>query len=286
MLNRSARAALVLITLLATVVVGLASVTPAEAATSRSLGRTVKHRYFKITVGNIIRDPAQGILVSAVVCVRRLPPGSTGGTTRVSWDPWRLTTSKGTFRASLRSASHPPENLFPRSTRVARGDCVGGFLPFATARGRLIKVTYHNSLGERSAWVAPPRRANTELGGTRTFDHLTVRVTRTRVSDYWAGAYVHTCVTSRPAGVLGRVLLTQRPWTITTNRGVLTTLIAQEGAANFPGREYPWRTRVSPGTCVRGWVYFPLAYVPDGLTIRQVNYQNNLGDRASWAARR
>lgn len=285
MLSRSARIRVAIITVIAAVVGGLAVVAPAEAATSRSLGRTATHPYFKVTVGNVILSPAHGTLVYASVCVRKLPPGSTGGKTRVSWDPWRLTTTEGTVKVKVYDGSHPPANMFPPSVRVAKGNCAGGFLPFATARGRMTKISYGNSLGEQSTWVAPPKSADTTLGTTRSYAHLTVKVTKTMVDEYWAGAYVRTCVTSRPAGVRGSVLLTQRPWTITTNHGVITTLIMQEGAADFPGREYPWRTRVSPGTCVQGWVYFPLAYYPEQISITRVNYHNNLGNQASWATR-
>ena len=259
---------------------------PAEAKTvSRQLGQTATYKHFEVTVGNVIRTEADNTLVFASVCVRRLPPGSTGGKTRVSWDPWRLITTRGTYRPEVHDASHPPYGMFPVSKRVRRGDCVGWWLPFATAKGAVTKITYANSLGNKATWRTPPRSTERTIGSTKRFRHFKVTVTKTRVDAdrYWGGAYVKTCVTSRPKGDRGKIRVSVEPWTLSTTKGVSTAkLIMQEGRPDFPGKEYPWSKKISVGSCAEGWIYFPMAFFPDGWQITQVNYRNSLGNQGSW----
>lgn len=262
--------------------------TPASATTiSRQLSWTATFPHFSVTVGDVVNDPAQGRLVYTVVCVRSLPAGSTGGGTRISWDPWTMTTTSGTVHPGVYDASHLPAQMFPRSATYRVGDCAGGWLPYATASGATTTITYANSLGDRAVWTVPPRTADTALGVSRTFPHFTARVLRTTVSSdgSWAGAYVQTCVRSLPAGTTGGVALSQLPWTMTSNRGLFTTMIMQEGAPIFGGRNYPWTTTLTPGHCAEGWVAFALIGHGDGLRVDQVSYRNFLGDHASWAAR-
>lgn len=259
---------------------------PAEAKTvSRRLGQTATFTYVKVTVGNVIHTDSDGLLVMATVCVVKLPPGSTGGKTRISWDAWRLTTTKGTVKPHVHDASHPPYAMFPRSKRVKKGDCAGWWLPFSTAQGAVTTIAYASSRGDKATWTTPPRSTKRKIGSTKRFSHFAVTVTKTRIDKdrYWAGAYVKTCVTSRPTGDRGKIRVSVAPWTLSTTQGVVTAnLIIQEGAPNFPGREYPWSTKISVGSCARGWVYFPMAFFPEHWKITQVDYRNSLGDRASW----
>ena len=102
---------------------GLVGIATAGAATASAPapkqvrpGTAATFTHFRVTVGNIVRTPSQGLLVHASVCVRSLPPGSTGGKTRISWQPWTLVTNTGTFRPHLYDGSHPPRPLFAEST--------------------------------------------------------------------------------------------------------------------------------------------------------------------------
>ena len=52
-----------------------------------------------------------GYLIKLKVCVNHLPPGSTGGKTRISWDPWTISTNHGTRHPSVQE--DPPVPTFP-----------------------------------------------------------------------------------------------------------------------------------------------------------------------------
>ena len=114
--SRGARRMLTLLAALGLVIglTGLAPTSAQAAPLSRQLGWTATFPHFNVTVGNVVYSPAHGTLVYTLVCVRSLPPGSTGGRTRISWDPWRLTTTSGTVAPRVYDASHPPEGMFPR----------------------------------------------------------------------------------------------------------------------------------------------------------------------------
>ena len=261
---------------------------PTEAAalsTSRPVGRTATFDHFTVTVGNVVKDPAHGRLVYTAVLVRSLPPGSSGGKTRISWDPWRVTAANGAVSPAVFDASHPPENMFPSSGSYGVDDGASGWLPYATSDGPVSKIRYANSLGDQATWLTPPRTADTDLGVTRTFTNFKVTVHQTTMdaSGFWAGARIKVCVRSA-AGFPNGVPISQTPWTISTNRGVFTTMIIQEGAPDF-GPEFPWSTKLDVGECASGWVAFPLIGYGSGLVINQVNYHNSLGDAASWRAR-
>lgn len=138
LISRSVRGALALVTGLF-VLVGLAFVAaPAQAATvNRHIGWSkYSFQHFSVRVGDVIYSPAHGTLVYTVVCVRSLPPGSVGGKTRISWDPWRITTTHGSYAPKVYDASHPPEGMFKKSGYYRRGDCAGGWIPYATAVGQ------------------------------------------------------------------------------------------------------------------------------------------------------
>ena len=269
------------------VVAGLAAVAPpAHAApVSRHIGwGSYSFTHFSVRVGDVVADPAHGTLVYTVVCVRSLPAGSVGGRTRISWDPWRITTTKGSYAPKVYDASHPPARMFPKSRNYGVGQCAAGWIPYATAKGAVTKISYANSLGNSAAWSTPPQTANTSLGVTRSFARFTLRVHQTAVDPdgYWAGARATVCVVS-DAGYPAGVPVDQTPWTLSTDRGVFTTMIMQEGAPQF-GTEFPWSTKLHAGQCVTGWIGFALIGYGEGIQLRQVSYRNSLGNAASWHA--
>ena len=144
---------------------------PAEAApVSRHLGwPATSFTHFTVDAGPVVYSPAHGTIVYSTVCVRSLPPGSTGGKTRISWDPWRVSTAKGTVAPAVFDASHPPQPMFPKSASYRVGECASGWVPYATAKGAVTKVSYANSLGNQVSWSMPPQSPNTNLGVQRSF---------------------------------------------------------------------------------------------------------------------
>lgn len=101
-------------------------------------------------------NEAQGLVVRAQVCITSLPPGSTGGQTRISWDPWQVisTSPAGTHGARLCDGSHPPATMFPMSGRYPSGTCVSGLIPFADQITPASQVDYMNEVGDRAEWRA------------------------------------------------------------------------------------------------------------------------------------
>ena len=65
---------------------GLVSTSPAEAATTQlKVGQKAHFHYFDVTVEKAVMEPEYyGYLIKLKVCVNHLPPGSTGGKTRMS----------------------------------------------------------------------------------------------------------------------------------------------------------------------------------------------------------
>lgn len=269
------------------IVLGTALVSlPAQAApVARHVGwSSYAFTHFSVRVGDVIYSPAHGTLVYTVVCVRSLPAGSTGGRTRISWSPWRVTTAHGSYAPAVYDASHPPSQMFPAAGYYRPGECAAGWVPYATAAGAVTKIKYNNSLGNAAVWSMPPATYDTLLGATRTFPRFKVRVLATAKDSegWWAGARVRVCVTSSTGYPTG-VPVNQTPWTLSTNRGVFTTMIMQEGAPNF-GPDFPWSTRLKKGQCATGWVAFALVGYGEGLQLKRVNYRNSFGNAASWKA--
>lgn len=148
----------------------------------------------------------------------------------------------------------------------------------------MTKIKYSNSLGNKANWSMPPASYNTSLGATRTFARFKIRVHQTAVDadGYWAGARVTLCVRSS-SGYPSGVPINQTPWTLSTNRGVFTTMIMQEGAPTF-GPDFPWSTRLHAGQCRTGWIAFALIGYGEDLHLKQVNYRDTFGNAASWRA--
>lgn len=252
----------------------------AETSPPRRLGTAATFPHFRVTVGNTVWTQAHGLLVYAQVCVRSLPPGSPGGKTRISWTPWTVVTTKGSYPAHLYDGSHPPENMFPSDRRYAKGDCGFGFVPFSTATGTLTGVRYHNGVGDSANWSLPVK-ATRALGTTKKFDHLSVTATSVKHLYAWYGATVKVCATSLPTGATSITVRTD--WTMSTNTGVLTGVIMQEGAPEF-GTDFPQSVKLTLGKCASGWVSFPLTcYYTSAVHATQVNYRDLSNRTVSFA---
>ncbi len=128
-----------------------------------------------------------------------------------------------------------------------------------------------------------PAKATRALGTTKSFAHL--KVSASAVKDqsgaFWYGAKVKVCATSLPAGATSIRVSTQA-WTMSTNRGLLTQVITQEGVPTFRP-EYPQAVRLKVGECAAGWVAFPMTYYTSGVHATQVNYHDTAGRRVSFA---
>lgn len=127
------------------------------ASPQLALGSTATFGSFTVRVTKTRQDDA-GFWAYAKVCVRKLPGGSTGGRTRISWDPWVATA--GThfgYVPWVFDASHTATPLFPQSQRYRTGQCAQGWLPFEDTRAsvRVDRVRYRNSLGDQAFWTVP-----------------------------------------------------------------------------------------------------------------------------------
>ncbi|HEY5822283.1 MAG TPA: hypothetical protein VIT20_09930 [Propionibacteriaceae bacterium] len=126
------------------------------ATPQRALGSKATFTYFTVQVTDT-RQSEQGFRAWAKVCVVKLPPGSTGGKTRISWDPW--VANAGThfaYSPYVYDTSHTWANLFPKSGRYKKGQCAKGWVPFEGVPTELEidRVAYRNSLGNQAFWTA------------------------------------------------------------------------------------------------------------------------------------
>jgi hypothetical protein len=271
------KASLVVATASALLAAGGPAATPKAAAAVpvRPLGSTATFTHFSVTVQGTVIDPEHhGYMVKLRVCVRSLPPGSTGGRTRISRDPWTVTAGGRTHRPSVQE--NPPDT-FPRPYRTEGrfrvGECATGWLPFWSAAGaQVTSINYANSLGNRARWQSGPLL----LGSTATFQHFTVRVSAVEMTNYWIGVRATTCVRSVPYG-RKTVRISSDPWSLTTSPGNVSLTITQKGSSPWR-RIYPEETRLAKGQCVTGWLPFDRTR----REVRSVRYSNSLGDQASW----
>jgi hypothetical protein len=114
------------------------------------LGSTATFSHFTVRV-SAVELTKYWVGVRATTCVRSVPHGRR--TVRVSWDPWSLTTSRGSVPLRItQEGSSSWRTIYPPETRLAKGQCVTGWLPFARTGGEVQSVSYANSLGDRSSW--------------------------------------------------------------------------------------------------------------------------------------
>lgn len=281
MLRSLLKAALVLLSVAAVLAVGGLFPGPAAAAappTPRPIGSTATFPHFGITVLQTAMDPEyHGFMVRLRVCVRSLPPGSTGGRTRISWDPWTVTAGGRTHRPSVQE--DPPHETFPRpyrsEGRFRVGECAIGWLPFWSVKAddRVTSVDYHNALRNRARWRGGPWA----IGSVATFDHFTVRVTAVDLREDWMGVRARICVRSVPKGSR-TVRVSWDPWSLATARGVVRPMLDHVGDSVWSPRRYPIQTRLAKGQCRAGW----LPFLRPRTEVQTIRYRNSLGDQASW----
>lgn len=124
------------------------------ASPQRTLGSTATFTYFTVKVTET-RTDARGFRAWAKVCVRKLPPGSTGGKTRISWDPW--VANEGVhfaYAPYVFDGSHTWAGVFPKNKKYAKGKCAQGWVPFEEVDADIDRVAYRNSLGNTAFWTA------------------------------------------------------------------------------------------------------------------------------------
>jgi hypothetical protein len=126
------------------------------ASPQKALGSTATFRHFTVKVTATSQD-ARGFRAYVKTCVRSLPPGSSGGRTRLSWDPF--VANAGThfgFAPYVYDASHTWNNLYPQSGRYRVGQCAQGWVPFEGVDESLPidRLTYRNTLGNVAFWTA------------------------------------------------------------------------------------------------------------------------------------
>ncbi|HYP44738.1 MAG TPA: hypothetical protein VEQ66_06035 [Propionibacteriaceae bacterium] len=126
------------------------------ASPQRALGSTATFGHFTVKVTQTRQDE-RGFRAYATTCVRSLPPGSTGGKTRLSWGPF--VAHAGThfaFAPLVHDASHTWDDLYRQDGRYRVGQCVQGWVPFEGVDQSLPvdRLTYRNSLGDVAFWTA------------------------------------------------------------------------------------------------------------------------------------
>ncbi len=130
--------------------------TPVHPTTGTlALGDWAELPYVRVTVREATTSLPFGALVLAEVCVRGLPPDSTGDTLQVGWTSWTVTNVEGSATAELRQGPRPskPPKLLPREADLRVGDCVSGWIPFnADEHSPVQSVRYSDALGETAAW--------------------------------------------------------------------------------------------------------------------------------------
>ena len=222
-----------------------------------------------------------GYLIKLKVCVNHLPPGSTGGKTRISWDPWTISTNHGTRHPSVQE--DPPVPTFPldyqSEGQFAVGECAAGWLPFWDLKlnDKITTINYKNTLGDKAKWT--PSKTLLTLGQTKTFKYFTVRVTHVQAEEFWFGVKAKVCVRKLPPGSPGhKTRVSWDPWSLSTDHGTIPMAIAQEGTS-------PWSDvfaesiRLRRGECTSGWLPFA---AHDDVAVAKVKYRNSLGNTIAW----
>ena len=280
---RLRHAALALAAVAALIAGGLVSTSPADAATAQlKVGQKAHFHYFDVTVEKAVMEPEYyGYLIKLKVCVNHLPPGSSGGKTRISWDPWTIGTNHGTRHPSVQE--DPPVPTFPldyqSEGQFAVGECATGWLPFWDLKlnDKITTINYKNTLGDKAKWA--PSKTLLTLGQTKTFKYFTVRVTHVQAEEFWFGVRAKVCVRRLPPGSTGhKTRVSWDPWSLSTDHGTIPMAIAQEGTSPW-SNVFPESIRLRKGECVSGWLPFA---AHDDVAVSKVKYHNTLGNKIAW----
>jgi hypothetical protein len=122
------------------------------------MNQTATFRHFTVTVDSPSPTEGEGYTIHAEVCVRSLPPNPSNGTTRISWDPWKLVTPTRSVSPTADSitAGSIPAWAFPPGANYKVGECARGNLPFfTTLDASPTQVNYRNSMGDSASWRIP-----------------------------------------------------------------------------------------------------------------------------------
>jgi hypothetical protein len=113
-------------------------------------GSSAAFKHFKVSVRQV-EPGSPGVRVLAEVCVRRLPPDPQGNRTRISWDPWSISTASKTVDAS--QGSTRLSGAFPADRTYRVGQCASGWIRFPTTT-RPLRINYANGVGDVAIWDA------------------------------------------------------------------------------------------------------------------------------------
>jgi hypothetical protein len=109
--------------------------------------RSATFTHFTVSLRQVRRDADVEVLV--VVCVRSLPPDPQGNRTRISWDPWSIST--GSTSVDARKSTAPLTGGFPAAATYRVGECASGWIPFPT-RTWPTRIIYKNGVGDVAVW--------------------------------------------------------------------------------------------------------------------------------------
>lgn len=132
-----------------------------------------------------------------------------------------------------------------------------------------------------SPTARPSTFTDLPLGATAVFTNFEVTVTEVNTYVDRTTALAKTCVRSLPPDPTGQTTrVSIDPWAISFGE------VGQPAEAPRSPRasDYPVERFLRVGECVEGLLQFPAA--PEGVRPRSVLYENSLGDRATWDARR
>jgi hypothetical protein len=247
-----------------------------------AIGASTRFANFVVTVSQTKWNEVLGLQVEAEVCVIKLPAHTTGETTRISWDPWTVTTSAGTARPELQSAAQPPQDLFPKDGRYQVHECATGWIPFPGVRGpaAFTKINYGNELGNRASWL--PTVTTAPIGQLVKVPYLDVTASGTMAGGDVYAILVETCVRGLPPGTPSSGLQLRRDaWTLSTSEGTVTT----SDPIHFPiplPTTYPEADHFEVGECARGWIPFGVGH---DTTVFAINYHNSMDGSVVWDPR-
>ena len=126
---------------------------PPTTGSTQSKGRVLQIQrsatftHFRVLLRQVRSDDDVKILVQ--VCVRTLSPDPQGNRTRISWDPWSVSTGSTSIDAGRSSA--PLTGSLPPSATYRVGQCAAGWIPFPT-RAWPTRITYKNGVGDVATW--------------------------------------------------------------------------------------------------------------------------------------
>jgi hypothetical protein len=130
-----------------------AAQSPALRGSARPKGRVLAMQrgatftHFTVSLRQVRRDADVEVMV--VVCVRSLPPDPQGNRTRISWDPWSIST--GSTSVDAGKSTGPLTGGLPAAATYRVGECASGWIPFPTPTWPT-RIIYKNGVGDVAVW--------------------------------------------------------------------------------------------------------------------------------------